>query len=663
MKADARKRWLVLGGVALIAWAGAVLLRGTTLVQGIELAIYDAGIRFRASDQPTEAYDKIALVTFDDEMTNHPDWKEYPIPDKTLGATLKRIVHLGAVAVGVDFFRGTPVPGESSPAIKEVDRVESLDEVLIENANIVMIKDPEASYDEQEAPPALVDPDSGEFNPLQVATCDVVPDEGIARVVRRGFLAADSDGQAIYSLGLLTSLHYLNQTHGWALERIPEDLDLPVREYRLGNAIFKPFSGDDGGYSGVDDRGAQTLLEFPYSGRYDEKSMRWFMEADEAAAREFVEGKVVLVGLSSKFRKDDEPTPLQKAHRGLYIHASFIDQIFGSALGDGIGQTQTLSNWMENALILFAVIMGAILAADSRRFWRHLAILAALGTILFALAFVAFRFHWWVPPFAPLLGLSFSFFGATLAARRLEGIEAGLVLEQKDILGRMFGEKKVDLIMRAKEEILATGGVAPREAVVTILMTDLKGFSRISERLDRSGGPMLITWLDQYMKEMEFAIYSHGGILKSTSGDAVYAVFGLDDPNCSAEKQRSDAIHCALEMRERLHDLNRRYRQQNLPEAAMRVGINTGRVSHGSIGTAEHMDYDIVGDSVNTAARLESFEKETVPEEEICRILASESTMGPVIDKFVVRTRGKISVSGKTEKIDTFEVLSAKNAD
>ena len=117
-------------------------------------------------------------------------------------------------------------------------------------------------------------------------------------------------------------------------------------------------------------------------------------------------------------------------------------------------------------------------------------------------------------------------------------------------------------------------------------------------------------WLNEYMKVMVEAVLEHDGTIDKFIGDAVMAVFGVPIPSTEPEEIAANAmaaVKCAVAMGVKLQSLNKQWRQRGLPAIAMRVGIATGSVMAGTLGSDRRLDYTIIGDTVNVAARLESF--------------------------------------------------------
>jgi adenylate cyclase len=152
-------------------------------------------------------------------------------------------------------------------------------------------------------------------------------------------------------------------------------------------------------------------------------------------------------------------------------------------------------------------------------------------------------------------------------------------------------------------------------------------------------------------------------VLKQFTGDGILALFGVPIPHTTRAQQANDAtaaVLCALAMGRRLAQLSLEWRQANLPQVSMRAGIYTGEVAAGSIGSDDRFEYAVVGDVVNTAARLESYDKsladpDTLPNK--CRILIGAPTQDLLDGQFVSREIGWLQVKGKAAKVAVHQIL------
>jgi adenylate cyclase len=152
-------------------------------------------------------------------------------------------------------------------------------------------------------------------------------------------------------------------------------------------------------------------------------------------------------------------------------------------------------------------------------------------------------------------------------------------------------------------------------------------------------------------------------VIDRYAGDGIKADFGIPVPRDTEEDIRRDALNavlCALDMKEEMFRLRGLLESKKLPPTAMRIGIATGPAIAGVIGSAERMQYTTLGDSVNLAARLESYDKD-FENEDTCRILISKETMDHIGDRFNTLEVGEVNLKGFQQKVKIFLVTGLKD--
>jgi adenylate cyclase len=189
---------------------------------------------------------------------------------------------------------------------------------------------------------------------------------------------------------------------------------------------------------------------------------------------------------------------------------------------------------------------------------------------------------------------------------------------------------------------------------VTILFSDLVGFTTLSERADPEA---LVAQLNQYLSGMTSAIFTNGGTLDKFIGDAIMAVWG----NVRSLGTAQDAKNCArsaLGMRRELRQLNQKWRDEGRMGLGMGIGINHGEVIVGNIGSHERMDPTVIGDAVNLASRLEGLTRVYGVD-----ILAGTTVADLVRDEIHIRSVARVQVKGKTKPVDVVTFVGARNED
>ncbi len=211
----------------------------------------------------------------------------------------------------------------------------------------------------------------------------------------------------------------------------------------------------------------------------------------------------------------------------------------------------------------------------------------------------------------------------------------------KGTMVRFMSDRVVDQLLAEGESLL--GGSAQQ---ATILFSDIRGFTSLSERLSPRE---LVTTLNEYFTGMVDVIFARGGTLDKFIGDALMAVFGApfvspDDPD--------RAVEAAIEMVRRLHGFNRDWVKEGRPSLGIGVGVNTGEVVAGTIGSPKRMDYTVIGDHVNLAARIESANRYYGT-----RVLVSEHTVEKLTGRHQMRELDRVRVQGRNLPVRLFEIL------
>jgi adenylate cyclase len=178
------------------------------------------------------------------------------------------------------------------------------------------------------------------------------------------------------------------------------------------------------------------------------------------------------------------------------------------------------------------------------------------------------------------------------------------------------------------------------------MFSDIRGFTTISEGLSADE---LVRLLNEYLGAMTDILFANLGTLDKYIGDAIMAFWGSPYPQSD---HAESACHCALEMSGALVKLNEKWKQEDRPPIAIGIGLNTGPVNVGNMGSDKRLAWTVMGDNVNLASRLEGITKQYQ-----IQIVISESTYHDVAGKFVCRELDKIKVKGKNHPVTIYELL------
>ncbi len=383
-------------------------------------------------------------------------------------------------------------------------------------------------------------------------------------------------------------------------------------------------------------------------------AMKDSMEVDK---REFLKDKILVFGATAIGIFDLRVTPFEENFPGVETHANMLSNLLveyeravgnGEAVKDmpgflraypdrekqimmltmvglGVGLCALLSYFGSVAGLLITIfIMGSIYAID--KYWLFksgivVTIILPVGMVF--INFVALTFY--------------KYFTEERKKRALKGtfekyVSPAIVAEVlADPSNIELGGKKMEL---------------------TVMFSDVRGFTTISEKLDPRA---LSDLLNSYLTPMTNLVFEHKGTLDKYMGDAIMAFWGAP---IHFPDHAKHACRCALVMLEKLKELQAQYRAQGLPEIDIGIGLNTGDMSVGNMGSDTVRSYTVMGDAVNLGSRLEGINKQYGT-----RIIVSEFTFAAIKDSFVCREVDWVRVKGKAQPVRIFELVAEKKAE
>lgn len=620
--------------IGLAAACGMLGLRSTGILQVLELAAYDWGIRHQPGVGLPDP--RIVLIT----ITEHDihELGRWPVTDAVLAQALARLAELRPRVIGLDMYRDLAVPPGD----------EKLAAALRENPAIFTVT---KVGDEATAPipppPALEDTEQVGFN-------DIVLDAG--GIVRRGLLFLDDGERTWYAFALRVALHYLQQD-GITPQPDPADPD----HLRLGGVTLPPLESDDGGYVGADARGYQILLDYHgASAPFRAFSLSALLSG--AVEPSAIRDKVVLIGTTAESAPDFFHTPFhggfksQPPMSGVVLHGLLVSQLLRAGLQGDAPTAVTPGPYNGLWAILWGVV-GGLLGVCVRSPWRaSFATLAGL-VLLGSAGFAALVKGWWIPVVPPVMAWLTAAAGATAYMSNEESRQRARLMQ---LFSAHVSREVAEVIWQQRDQFLEGGRPRPQTLVATVLFMDFSGFTSVSESMDPKA---LLAWLNTYLDAMAGLVAKHGGVVDDFAGDALKADFGVPLPRSSEAEIARDAVNaasCALAMEEEVTRLNRLHEGQQLATVGMRIGIYTGPVVAGTVGSRERLKYTTVGDTVNIAARLESLDRaagDVFGGRRACRILVGESTVRYLQNQFHLERVGAVSLKGKDQKIEVYRLL------
>jgi adenylate cyclase len=435
-----------------------------------------------------------------------------------------------------------------------------------------------------------------------------------------------------------------------------------------------------GGYSiPVDDRGRCILnfrggldRYFPYWMSKILRSAEIYAKGEEPlpgdmedwyVLPEDFKDKYVFFGFYAPGLYDIFSSPISSTYPGVGVHITMLDNILNQ---DFIRESPA---WTGLILIFAVIALTGILALYQSRIG-----LTVAGTILVFVLVIAFGFfayaelNLWVPVVAPVTGLVLAFLTTSIYNYATEGSQKRFI---KSAFSRYLAPSVIEQII-ADPSQLELGGDR-RE--MTAIFTDIQRFSSISSELQdeygEEGPKVLVNLLNLYLTEMSNIVLANGGTIDKYEGDAIIAFFGAP---IRTEKHAALACRSAVQMKKRERELREEIMKEGGPFYAplnklirekvireerplyTRLGINSGDMVVGNMGTPNKMDYTIMGNAVNLAARLEGVNKQY----NTYGILISEYTRGHIGDEFVIRPLSRVTVVGIPTPLRLFELLEIR---
>jgi len=360
--------------------------------------------------------------------------------------------------------------------------------------------------------------------------------------------------------------------------------------------------------------------------------------AGEVPADKFA-GAIVLVGTTSKGLQDARSTPEAPDFPGVEIHANLLSGI----LNENLRSVPAGTSEVEALLMLVAGLVVVFVVP-----WRR-PVLSVLGILAVAACVVAVNLGFWfraqsVVPLAPTLLM--------LLALLMWDLAGGFLRESRAIrtLSDMFGEyvpRERVAQMRETGERFSMEGES-RE--LSVLFSDVRNFTSVSERLPPRA---LSALMNAYLTPMTAVIHDHHGTIDKYIGDAIMAFWGAPLPN---PRHPHDAVAAALGMQQAMRGLDAPFAKRGWPRLAIGIGLNTGPMNVGDMGSSFRKAYTVLGDSVNLAARLEGLTKVYGVD-----ILCGEATHEAAPD-FRWREVDWVRVKGRDQAVAIFEPLPADSS-
>ncbi len=353
------------------------------------------------------------------------------------------------------------------------------------------------------------------------------------------------------------------------------------------------------------------------------------------------DGKTVFVGAAAVGVEDLKHTSIATKTPGVFLHAS----IFGNIITRDF--LLFVSRPLSLAVIFLLVIVTVMPIFYIKKVFAQVLIPLSAISLYLVTALAVFKSNTVVMMINPL----FSFVGAYILSFTYIGLTEGRDKRKiKNILGQYVSPDMLNEVLEKHKDDYFKAEVGTREEL-TMFFSDIRGFTSLSEKLREE---QVVEMLNAYLSRMVNIIHENEGTLDKFIGDAVVAFWGAPLPH---DDDHYRAVKSALEMLDSLEGINRYNRKNDLPELAIGIGIHTGSVILGNIGSEKKLDYTVIGDNVNLTSRLEGLTKGYQ-----CRVIISGETYQHVKDKVLCRIVDYVVVKGKNKPIMIYSVLCHREA-
>ena len=346
---------------------------------------------------------------------------------------------------------------------------------------------------------------------------------------------------------------------------------------------------------------------------------------------DMLRGKIVLIGVTSPDLHDEQLTPTSRgqAMPGVEIQANIVNQVIA-------GKTAKADNYLVIIIFLLSAVYPLLIFKTTKKPVLPLLISLGVGSVIIFICLYIISYGILLPIVSitllntvlPILFFVYRYLAEYKEKRMIEKTFSKYV--SKEVLASIVSNPSQ----------VTLGG---QEKKLTILFSDIRGFTSISESLTPAE---LVKLLNRYFTSMTSEIIKHGGVVDKYIGDAIMAFWGapLDDSS-----QEDNAYLAAKGMLERLKEFNQQIVSEGLPAIDIGVGIYTGLAVVGNVGSEERFDYTVIGDTVNVASRLEGVNKEYGTQ-----LIIGETTQSELKYKDELKYLGGVKVKGREEEVQVY---------
>ena len=609
-------------GIGAIA---TICLAISPIAESINLLAYDLVLSTLQKKTTNQEITKspVIVIGIEEKDINQFGW---PINDDYLCEAITKLSKWGAAAISLDLYRDVEVPPQNN----------CLRKIIKTNSRLISIRNIAENIP---AIPGTPDQQQG-FNDL------VIDRDG---VIRRDLVHVSNQVLSVRSLALRL------------IETANQEADIDKKIEALPSDLW--LSKNAGGYTDLPGAGYQTMLNTNNLSNIPTRSLGELL--GQSINPTEIKNKIVLIGTTASSIKDVYEIPQSRFYKGdnflqipgVKIHALRVLNL-ANLLQNNRASIHTFKRHYAQITAVLLFLIGIVIAEIPK---SHRISIIGIGTCTIVLGIniilIQAKLDLWIGFSLPVSALAFS--GGAGVLRR------GLVSQQhqrmmQKLLGQTSSPSVADQLWEKRDELLQDGRFSGREQMVTILFTDTCNFTTVSEQLTPFE---LMNWLNRGMSITVEAVNRINGMVNKFTGDGMLAVFGA--PISEGKNQDAkNALQAAEEIQIRFKKLNEELEKEQSHKMGLRIGIHSGVVLTGSLGNTERLEYAVMGDAVNCASRLESYEKSR--QNNLVRVLVSSVTRENLDDhdtNYIWESWGPLKVKGRSEKLLVYELKDKESED
>jgi class 3 adenylate cyclase/CHASE2 domain-containing sensor protein len=360
------------------------------------------------------------------------------------------------------------------------------------------------------------------------------------------------------------------------------------------------------------------------------------MKFDDDTMKAFAKDAIIVVGYTAQAAGDFILTPNGR-YPGVFSNVRLMDQLMTHRF------IRRVQPWIDVVLIVvLALAIGFIVTQLKATLGVALAVGVAVVYTAFAVGLYAYTLHW-----IDLVHVDGAIILSALFVALYRTITEGA---DKRVITEMFGKHVSPALvtrMLSHDDPLKALDLSGKRAKVTIFYSDIRGFTAMSENMTPE---QIYGQLNEYFEEMCKIVFEHGGYVDKFIGDCLMAVFSAPDPR-PGNIDAIEAVESAFRQQERIIEMMTEWKEQGRQLFTVGMGLNTGEVVMGNLGSSDRLNYTVIGDNVNTAARLYNVAKGG-------QTIISEATYNEVKDHFIVNELTPVFVKGKVLPLRNFELVA-----